>query len=108
MIVKNEIRLAATPVTARIIPIMAPHIVDATRGTLGIMVFRLLPAIKAQKHVGGIDATANNRNIAEAMAPPEALMMSSKFHPSSGLPACAPATEISGSPAATRAASAMP
>jgi len=41
--VKNEIRLAATPVIASKTPMAAPIIVEATRGTAGIMVAKLLP-----------------------------------------------------------------
>ena len=70
MIVKKEIRFAATPVTARMMPIAAPHIVEATRGTLGIIVFKLLPAMNAQKQVDGTEATANSRNITDPIGPP--------------------------------------
>src|SRR5579871_731631 len=107
-IVKNEIRLAATPVTARRIPTAAPAIVEATRGTLGIIVLKLFPAMKAQKQVGGTEAIANSRNIAEPIGPPMVWITASKFQPSAGFDPCAPATEIKGSPAAINAARVMP
>src|SRR5215831_16131418 len=100
MIVKKLIRFAATPVTARTMPMAAPHMVEATRGTLGIIVLRLLPAMNAQKQVDGTEATANNRNIPEPSGPPIFLITSSYFQPRFGFRACAPATEISGRPAA--------
>src|SRR5689334_24305614 len=100
MIRKKEIRLAATPVIARTMPMAAPHMVDATRGTLGIIVFRLLPAMNAQKQVEGTEAAANRRNIADPIGPPMPLMTSSYFQPRFGLSAWAPATAINGSPAA--------
>ena len=68
--VKNDARFAAIPVTARMMPTNAAAIDDATRGTPGIIVEKLLPAIKMQKHVGGIDAIANRKNMAAAIGPP--------------------------------------
>ena len=73
---KNAIRFAATPVTASTTPTAAPAIVLDTRGTLGIIVLKLLPAMNAQKHVAGIDAIANRNSIADAIGPPMAWITS--------------------------------
>lgn len=67
--VKKEIRLAATPVTATTMPIAAPAIVDAPRGTPGIIVEKQLPTMNAQKHVGGMEAMTKKKNMAEATGP---------------------------------------
>src|ERR1039458_9060665 len=66
-IVKNPIRLAATPVIASRTPTAAAAIVLDTRGTPGIIVLKLLPAMNAQKHEAGIEAMANRNSIAEAI-----------------------------------------
>ena len=58
------------PVTARIIPTMAATQLEETRGTPGIIVEKLLPAIVAQKQVAGMEAMANRKNMAVAMGPP--------------------------------------
>jgi len=42
----------------------------AMRGMPGSMVEKLLPAMKAQKHAGAMDAIANRKNIAVARNPP--------------------------------------
>ena len=68
--VKKGTRFAATPVTASTIPTTAPAMVDATRGTPGIMVEKLLPAMNAQKHVAGMDAMAKRKNMAVPITPP--------------------------------------
>jgi hypothetical protein len=44
--------------------------VEATRGTPGIMVEKLLPAINAQKHVAGMEAMAKRKNMAVPITPP--------------------------------------
>ena len=69
---KKGIRFAATPVTASTIPTAAPAMVEATRGTPGIIVEKLLPAINAQKHVAGMEAMAKRKNMAEPTGPPMA------------------------------------
>ena len=57
-------------------PTAAAAMVEATRGTLGIMVLKLLPAMKMQKHVGGIEAMAKRISMAEEMGPPMLLTTS--------------------------------
>ena len=52
-----------------------PTIVEPTRGTPGIMVEKLLPAIKAQKQAGGIEAIVKRKNMAVAIGPPMFLMI---------------------------------
>ena len=47
-----------------------PIIIEDTRFTPGIIVAKLLPAMKAQKQADGMDVTANTRNIAVASTPP--------------------------------------
>ena len=76
-ITKNPIRFAATPVTAKMMAMVTPTIVEAIRGTLGIMVLKLFPAINAQKHAGGTEASVNRKNMAVAIGPPMALITSS-------------------------------
>ena len=44
--------------------------VEDMRGTPGIMVEKLLPAMKAQKQAGAMDAIANRKNVALASNPP--------------------------------------
>src|ERR1035438_7484392 len=77
-IVKNPIRLAATPVIASRTPTAAAAIVLDTRGTPGIIVLKLLPAMNAQKHEAGIDAMANRNSMADAIGPPMACTTSPK------------------------------
>src|ERR1035438_8241998 len=92
--VKNPIRLAATPVIASRTPTAPAAIVLDTRGTLGIIVLKLLPAMNAQKHDAGMDAIANRNSMADAMGPPMACTTSPKSQlPVSPLP-WAPATAI--------------
>ena len=67
---KKPIRLAATPLTARTMATVTPAIVDDMRFTPGIMVEKLLPAMKAQKHAGPMEAIVNRKNIAVANTPP--------------------------------------
>ncbi len=50
--VKKPIRFCATPVTASTIDTVTPAMVEEMRGTPGIMVEKLLPAINAQKQAG--------------------------------------------------------
>ena len=47
------------------------------RGTPGIMVEKLLPAMKAQKQAGAMEAMVNSKNMAVAMMPPMAPITSS-------------------------------
>ena len=67
---KKEIRCAATPVTASAMPTAAAAMLEETRGTRGIIVEKLLPAMKMQKHVAGIEAIANRKNMDVAIGPP--------------------------------------
>src|ERR1035438_3891478 len=106
--VKNPIRLAATPVIASRTPTAPAAIVLDTRGTLGIMVLKLLPAINAQKHAAGMEAIANRNNMAEAMGPPIACTTSPKSQLVVRPLPWAPATARSGSPPATITANVMP
>ena len=92
---------AAAPVMARTIATVTATIVDEKRDTAGIIVAKLLPAIKAQKQAEGMEARANSRNIDEARKPPTPEITESYaklcrllFKP------CAPATESSGKPPA--------
>src|ERR1035438_8669487 len=106
--VKNPIRLAATPVIANRTPTAPAAIVLDTRGTLGIMVLKLLPAMNAQKHDAGMDAMANRNSMADAMGPPMACTTSPKSQlPVSPLPG-PPAPAPSDTPPATSAASVIP
>ena len=68
--VKKPTRFAATPVTASTMPTAPAARLEATRGTPGIMVEKLLPAMKMQKQVAGMEASANRKNIDVAMGPP--------------------------------------
>ena len=106
--VKNPIRLAATPVIASRTPTAAAAIVLDTRGTPGIMVVKLLPAMNAQKHEAGMEAMANRNSIAEAIGPPMACTTSPKSQLCVSPLPWAPATASSGSPPATSTASVMP
>ena len=63
-------RFAAYPVMARISATVTPTIVEDMRGTPGSMVEKLLPAMKAQKQAGTIEATAKRKNIVVARNPP--------------------------------------
>jgi hypothetical protein len=55
---KTAARLAAAPVMASTMATVTPAIVEDMRGTPGIMVEKLLPAMKAQKQAGVMEATA--------------------------------------------------
>ena len=68
--VKKPIRFSATPVTARTIATVMPAMVDDMRFTPGIMVEKLLPAMKAQKQADGMEAMVNRKNMAVASGPP--------------------------------------
>ena len=61
IIVNRPIRFAAAPVIASTAATIAPAIVDVIRGTPGIIVARLLPAMKDEKHIGATEATANRK-----------------------------------------------
>ena len=75
--VKKPTRSAATPVTASTIDTVTPAMVEEMRGTPGIMVEKLLPAMKAQKQAGAIEAMVNSKNMAVARMPPIAPITSS-------------------------------
>src|SRR6476469_386472 len=108
-IVKNPIRFSATPVTARRIATVTPTIIDEIRLTPGIIVEKLFPAIRAQKHAGGTDAIANRKNIEVARKPPRDAMTASKLNEVMlGFIARAAATDKIGSPPAYRMAIAIP
>jgi hypothetical protein len=47
---------------------------EATLGTPGIIVEKLLPTINAQKQVAGMEAMAKRKNMAVAVGPPIACM----------------------------------
>ena len=80
--------------------------VDVKRGTLGIIVARLLPAMNDEKHIGAMDATANNKKTTPAN-PPVWAMAESKWKSGTPFP-CAPATASSGKPPATNTAKRTP
>jgi hypothetical protein len=69
IILKNPIRLSATPLMARMALIVTPTIVDTGRETLGSIVLKLFAAIKAEKQVGTRQAAAKRKNITGARAP---------------------------------------
>ena len=99
--VKKPIRLAATPVTARTIATVTPAMVEDMRFTPGIMVEKLLPAMKAQKQAGPMEAMANRKNMARGEHAAERGddgVVAVALH--AGLRTRAPATERSGSPPA--------
>ena len=66
---KNPIRLSATPLMARMALIVTPAIVDAGRETLVNIVLKLLAAMKAEKQVGTRQAAAKRKNITGARPP---------------------------------------
>ena len=68
--VNTPTRSPAAPVAASTMAITAPTMVLAIRGMRGSMVEKLLPAMKAQKHAGAIEAIANRKNMAVARYPP--------------------------------------
>src|SRR4051794_23118513 len=104
-IVKNPIRFSATPVTARRMATVTPTIIDEIRLTPGIMVEKLLPAIRAQKQAGGTDAIANRKNIEVARNPPRDAITASKLNAVMlGFIARAAATDRIGNPPAYRMA----
>ena len=69
MMVNRPTRFAATPVIARTAAITAPTMVEVMRGTPGIIVARLLPAMKDEKHMETIEAMAKKKNAIEAKPP---------------------------------------
>ena len=69
MIVNRFTRFAATPVIASTAATTAPTIVDVDRGTPGIMVARLFPAMNEEKHIGTIEAIAKSKNASAAKLP---------------------------------------
>ena len=98
---KKLIRFSAAPVIARTIATVTANIVEEKRGTAGIIVAKLLPAMKAQKQAEGMEASANNRNIDEARKPPIPAMTESYAKLCKpGLRPCAPATDSKGRPPA--------
>src|SRR5260370_11036730 len=106
---KNVTRFAATPVMARITATVTPNIVDDMRGTPGIIVEKLLPAMNAQKQAGVTEANANRKNMALASHPPMEPMTAPKSQlASAGLSPLAPATASNGNPPAYRIGSAIP
>jgi hypothetical protein len=47
----------------------APTIVEVVRGTPGIIVAKLFPAMNEEKHMGAMEATANKKNAIAAKLP---------------------------------------
>ena len=67
---KTPGRSAATPVPARSSAMVTPTSVESERETPGSMVAKLLPAMKAQKQAGTMEASAKRKNMEVAMVPP--------------------------------------
>ena len=69
MMVNRPTKLAAAPVIASVAATTAPIIVEVVRGTPGIIVAKLFPAMKEEKHMGAIEAIANRKKAAPAKLP---------------------------------------